>query len=178
MSKSDVRPPLPDLEARAVPFRSQFERYVDWICWQVIEKRKQPKQPRRAESVNAWVKREAYRLLSHAVEGNYERTFRALVTEDKRSNRSIEEAIKNPFKYGLLAMFSDDSILSRKDRHVFGNQMLYAWLHDVPPEFLNAFLAISGGPVLIAEKLKEKNIEPGFEARYRDDRARTYIPNS
>ena len=72
----------------------------------------------------------------------------------------------NPFKLGLLAMFSDES-LKRSDRHVFGNQMLYAYFHDVPPEFLNGFLAVSGGPGVIARKLKEDFVEPGFGTKVR-----------
>ena len=72
--------------------------------------------------------------------------------------------MNNPFKLGLLAMFSDES-LKRSDRHVFGNQMLYAYQHDVPAEFLNGFLAVSGGPGVIARKLKEGFVEPGFETR-------------
>lgn len=121
---------------------------------------------RRAESPNAWLKREAYRLILPYVNSTDYSIFLTVCRFDRRSDHVIGEATKNPFKLGLLAISCDDSVFSRQNRNVFGNQMLYAWRHDVPPEFLNAFLAISGGPSLIAKKISENYIEPGFESRY------------
>lgn len=118
------------------------------------------------ESANAWFKRNAYAFLRSYIETSQTDLFRKIAKHDRRPSRLVEEAMKNPFKLGLLAMFSDES-LKRSDRHVFGNQMLYACLHDVPPEFLNGFLAVSGGPATIAQKLKEDFVEPGFETRPR-----------
>ncbi len=117
-----------------------------------------------AESPNAWFKREAYRLLRHYVDSELTKAFELVIRKDNRPSRVSEEARGNPFKLGLLAMFSDET-LARSDRHVFGNQMLYAHRHDVPPEFLNGFLAVSGGPNVIAQKLKNGFVEPGFADR-------------
>ena len=116
------------------------------------------------ESANAWFKRNAYAFLRNYIETSKTDFFRNIAKHDRRPSRLVEEAMTNPFKLGLLAMFSDES-LKRSDRHVFGNQMLYAYLHDVPAEFLNGFLAVSGGPGVIARKLKEGFVEPGFETR-------------
>lgn len=126
------------------------------------------------ESANAWFKRNAYAFLRSYIETNLTDLFRKIAKHDRRPSRLVEEAMNNPFKLGLLAMFSDDS-LKRSDRHVFGNQMLYAYLHDVPPEFLNGFLAVSGGPATIARKLKVDSVEPGFETRPR--RLLPQLPN-
>ena len=129
--------------------------------------RRTTKPDRRAESPNAWFKKEAYRFLKRYVELGRIDIFQA--ANKARSKRLVDDVGQNPFKLGLLAMFSDESI-SRSDRHVFGNQMLYAYRHFVPADFLNAFLAVSGGPAAIAEKLKSGEVEPGFEeriARYR-----------
>ena len=158
-------PPLPDRVRlqNAKTFTDYAQKVLDgWASRQKIYK----KPARRAESPNAWFKREAYRLLKHYIESGKTSVFSSVARRDERPSRLVEEALRNPFKLGLLAMFADESMLRRGDRHTFGNQMIYAWAHDVPPEFLNAFLAVSGGPALISRKLKEGFIEPGFEHRY------------
>ena len=163
-----AKPELPGIKAPRL--KAQFCEYADRLISEWFRRQALAKPTRRAESANAWFKREAYRLLKHLIEGGAKHVFQLVVRADNRSTRLVEEALKNPFKLGLLAMFADESGLSKGDRHVFGNQMLYAWSHDVPPEFLNAFLAISGGPALIAKKLKEGFVEPGFEHRHLADR--------
>jgi hypothetical protein len=148
---------------------SVFEQEASRIIWE-WSRRKRAHQDS-AESPNAWFKREAYAFLRPFVLARDERTLERIVRRDQRPNALVEEAIKNPFKLGLLAMCVDESI-SRSDRSVFGNQMLYAHLHDVPPEFLNGFITASGKPSIIASKLKAGAIEPGFEARVRRFRAK------
>jgi hypothetical protein len=139
-----------------------FEDKASRIIWEWSD-RKAGKHGH-AESPNAWFKREAYRFLRPYVLEGKEKFLESVALKDLRPHKLVQEAIKNPFKLGLLAMCVDESI-SRGDRHAFGNQMLYAHLHDVPPEFLNGFLAVSGKPAVIAEKLKMGFVEPGFENR-------------
>lgn len=168
---ADAVPELPKLTGPAL--KARFCEYSEQLILEWLRRQALGKPVRRAESANAWFKREAYRLLKHFIEGGKSAAFQMVVRGDMRSTRLVEEALKNPFKLGLLAMFSDESCLSKGDRHVFGNQMLYAWSHDVPPEFLNAFLGVSGGPALIAKKLKDAFIEPGFEHRYVGERLKS-----
>lgn len=169
-------PPLPQAKVgritRLPRGRGEFEDYAQAVLngW---EARKAQPASRRAESANAWFKREAYRFLCRYIDLGLVRVFEQVASHDRRPSKLVRDALKNPFKLGLLAMFSDDSPLSRNDRHVFGNQMLYAWAHDVPPDFLNAFLAVSGGPAVIARKLKAQEAEPGFEHRFKPERLLT-----
>lgn len=160
-------PALPETRPKAT--LALFKKYSQAILdeW---EDRRLRETVRRAESPNAWFKREAYRLLAAYIELDRTEIFRRTMESDNRPNKLVQEAIKNPFKMGLLAMFADESPLSRNNRHVFGNQMLYAWVHRVPAVFLNAFLAVSGGPALIAEKLKARSCEPGFEENFHPER--------
>jgi len=153
---------LPALKPSA---HAEFEAYAEALLVEWLRRQSLPK-TRRAYSANAWFKREAYKLIKHVVEGGKLATLERIAQKDERSNRLIQDALRNPFKLGLLAMFADDSPLSRQDRNVFGNQMLFGWAHDVPPDFLNAFLAVSGGPAMVAKKLREKTPEPGFEHRF------------
>lgn len=125
-------------------------------------------QAMRDESPNAWFKRNAYRFLKRYVDAGQTAVFDdAIRRPPRQSSRRIPrrhlvgvDAIRdNPFKLGLFAMFSDDS-LSRSDRHIFGNQMLYAHQHDVPPEHLIAFIRAAGSPPRIADKLRSGAREP------------------
>ena len=143
--------------------RDAFEHGASEIIWEWAARKKRSSADD-AESPNAWFKREAYRFLREYVQSGKQKLLESVVRSDQRPNKLVEEAIQNPFKLGLLAMCVDESI-TRSDRHVFGNQMLYAHLHDVPPEFLNGFIAVSGKPAVIAAKLKKDFIEPGLEER-------------
>lgn len=143
--------------------QKDFEQGASEIVWEWDRRRRRP-DPQESESPNAWFKRNAYGFLREYVLRNEEWVLEDVVRGDRRPKRLVEDALQNPFKLGLMAMTVDESI-TRSDRHVFGNQMLYAHLHDVPPEFLNGFIAVSGKPALIAEKLKSDFVEPGFEDR-------------
>lgn len=158
---------LPATQGRL--FFPEFDRYASELVdeW---ERRKNAEQSKRAYSANAWFKREVYKMALHYIASGKQHRFEHIVRQDGRANRLVTEAIRNPFKLILLAMFADASPISRQDRNVFGNQMLFAWAHDVPWDFLNAFLAVSGGPTAVAKKLKLKEAEPGFEHRFIPDR--------
>lgn len=145
--------------------RQRFEQGASEIIWEWA-KRKKLAADQDPESPNAWFKRQAYAFLREYVLKGEQSLLESVVRGDRRPKRLVEDALQNPFKLGLMAMTVDESI-SRSDRHVFGNQMLYAHLHDVPPEFLNGFIAVSGKPAVIAEKLKSGFVEPGLEERAR-----------
>jgi hypothetical protein len=147
----------------------RFELEADQLIQELVERRSVKPGPR-DESPNAWFKRNSYAFLRDYIESGREAVFCKLIDRDRRSHVAVKEATKNVFKAGLLAMVADDEIISRNDRSVFGNQMLYAWAHDVPPEFLNAFIGVSGSSQVITQKLLDRFIEPGCELRYRQDR--------
>lgn len=111
------------------------------------------------ESANAWFKRNAYRFLTRYVDAGRTDIFELAITRSQRRRVGLDAIRANPFKLGLFAMFSDDS-MSRSDRHIFGNQMLYAHQHAVPPQHLAAFIRAAGSPAKIAEKLRINAREP------------------
>ena len=111
------------------------------------------------ESANAWFKRNAYRFLKRYVDAGRTDIFENAITRSQRRRVGLDAIRANPFKLGLFAMFTDDS-MSRSDRHIFGNQMLYAHQHAVPPQHLAAFIRAAGSPAKIAEKLRINAREP------------------
>ena len=149
--------PLAPIGSRAV------RRFVDdandvitkWIGIERLDKAK------RDESPNAWFKRNAYRFLKRYVDANQTDVFERVISRSLRHLVGVDAIRDNPLKLGLFAMFSDDS-LSRSDRHIFGNQMLYAHQHDVPPQHLIAFIRAAGSPPRIAEKLRSGAREPSI----------------
>ena len=115
----------------------------------------------RLESPNAWFKRNAYRFLKRYVDAKMTDIFDRAIKRSDRHLVGLDAIRDNPFKLGLFAMFSDDS-LSRSDRYIFGNQMLYAHQHGVPPEHLIAFIRAAGSPRRIADKLSSGEREPSI----------------
>lgn len=157
-SPRDYELELADLELAPRAARVQFERDGDDLIdkWAAI---KTLSGAQRIESPNAWFKRNAYRFLKRYVDAKRVQVFERAIHRSKRHNVGINAIRDNPFKLGLYAIFSDTS-LSRSDRHVFGNQMLYAHRHGVPPEHLAAFIRAAGSPNIIAQKLNANVREP------------------
>jgi hypothetical protein len=164
---------LPLLPATPQAALMLFNEYADDLTreW-VVRCKRIPKgaggeaRAKRSEGPKLWFKREAYRLISHYLVNDQLDVVRKNFKTDNRAVSLVEASMKNPFKKGLLGMLSDDSILSASERHIFGNQMLYAWSHHVPWDFINGFLALSGGAAAVAARLKKREPQPEFEHRF------------
>lgn len=115
----------------------------------------------------SYMKRQSYRIICHYLEKGSARFFEYAVRTEGRSLPSTVKLEENPFHYGLLALFSDDRLLSRQDRSFFAAQMLYAYRHAVAPEHLVGFLYQVGSNVELRNKIKEGYIEAGFFHVYR-----------
>ena len=115
------------------------------------------------ESPNSWFKRNSYRVLKfHVDEGRSEVFGMAIARSLERRTYALSIVRENPFKVGLFAIWADAE-LARNDRKVFGDQMLYAHLHNVPPQHLIGFISVAGSPPKIAKKIATNFREPGFD---------------
>jgi hypothetical protein len=108
-------------------------------------------------------------LIRHYVEHGKAELFERVIRQAGRGLTSKVRLDENPFHYGLLAMFVDDTILTRHDRSLFAHQMLYAYRHQVPPELLIGFIYQCGSSSELRRKVKAGVVEAGFEAVYRTD---------
>ena len=151
---------LDDLAANARLSRAAFSHEVEALTLGRMGHQSLAKD-NRTESTNAWFKRNAYRMLKRYVDTNQTRVFDQAIRSSNRHPIGLDAIRANPFKLGLFAMF-DDTSLSRSDRHVFGNQMLYAHQHEVPAEHLIAFIRAAGAPSRIAAKLLNGSREPSI----------------
>jgi hypothetical protein len=119
------------------------------------------------EGANGFLRRELYRLILHYLAHDEARFFERVIRDEGRALTSRVKLDENPFHFGLLAVFTDDSYVTRQDRSVIATQMLYAYHHGVPPTFLIGFIHQAGSKHEIKRKLIEGFIEPGFEATHR-----------
>ncbi len=116
------------------------------------------------ETPNDWFKRNAYRLIRLYVRADKVDLFERIIKEQGRHTAGQNHVRDHPFKMGLLAMFPDADGLKRYERRRFAEQMLYAHLHKIKPELLNAFSARVGVTEEIKRKLNSDEREPGFKA--------------
>lgn len=122
-----------------------------------------------AETANGYLKRESYRAIVHYVAHGRAQFFEWVIRREGRGLTSRVKLDENPFHFGLLALFADDSVVTRQDRNLFSMQMLYAYHHGIPPEFLIGFIYQAGSKEEIKRKLQAGLIEPGFEAMHEPD---------
>ena len=160
------------IELLAKPVRGpnairQFEALSRQLIDEWERRKRLPGTPSPAETATGYVKREAYRIIIHYWSNGFGSLFEQVVRRDGRALTSRVRLDENPFHFGLLALFSDDSVISRQDRSVFAMQMLFAYHHGVPPTFLIGFIYQAGSKEEIRRKLAAGTIEPGFEATHK-----------
>ncbi len=120
-----------------------------------------------AESANGYLKRESYRIIVHYISHERTRFFEGVIRRDGRGLTARVKLEENPFHFGLLALFADDSVVSKQDRSLFAMQMLYAYHHAIPPAFLIGFIYQAGSKEVIKRKLSDGYVELGFEGTHK-----------
>lgn len=115
------------------------------------------------ESSTSWFKRNLYRLIKAYVDAGDQSVLLAIAKRSGRAQVGLHQIAENPFKLALFGMWSDNASLTRQQQRVFGEQMLYAYRHDVPPEHLIGFIRVAGNYNVISQKLRDGAREPGFD---------------
>jgi len=145
----------------------EFDGIVDEMIMEWMRRKGAKEAMPPAESPAGYLKRECYRIIIHYLSKDRARFFEQVVRRDGRGLTSRVKLEENPFHFGMLALFTDDSVVSRQDRSTFAMQMLYAYHHAVPPKFLIGFIYQVGSKEEIRRKLAEGYVEPGFESDYK-----------
>lgn len=115
-----------------------------------------------AETPTSWFKRNLYRLIKAYVDAGHAAIFLSMAKRSGRAQVGLKRIEDNPFKLALFGMWTDNESLTRHQQKTFGDQMLYAYKHDVPPEHLIGFVGVAGSPSRISQKLRDGAREPGF----------------
>lgn len=92
------------------------------------------------ETATGYLKRSGYTLIRTYLDAARGGIIIDQVRKDGRVPKRGPTFEENPFHWGLLAIFADDSIISKDERRLFANQFLYAHRHNVPEHFLIGFL--------------------------------------
>jgi hypothetical protein len=148
------------------PFRA-FDEIADELIGEWEKRNTQKEKLSPYESANGFLKREAYRIITHYLAHGRASFFEHVIRKDGRALTSRVHLEENPFHFGLLALFADDSVVTRQDRSLFASQMLYAYHHGVPPTFLIGFIYQAGSKEEIKRKLREGHVEAGFEKTHK-----------
>lgn len=123
-------------------FSERAEELIQEWCVAKFEAKRGP------NGKDSFLKREAYRLLKQYIDADRQDIFlRAIEMTKRREERQGRKGrraptsaiIDQPFKLGLYAMFSDDS-LTRNKQKLWGNQMNLAYENDVEPDDLIGFI--------------------------------------
>lgn len=160
---------LPSKIGSSMSAFQDFDAVVRQLLDEWKQRKQNPEPASPAESAAGYLKRECYRIIIHYVTKGAAPFFEQVVRRDGRALTSRVKLEQNPFHFGMLALFSDDSVVSRQDRSTFAMQMLYAYRHSVHPKFLIGFIYQAGSKEDIRRKLAEGSIEPGFEDDFQDD---------
>ncbi|WP_156370322.1 hypothetical protein [Novosphingobium sp. Leaf2] len=147
----------------------EFDQLSDSMIEEWMHRKSSGSSASPSESAAGYLKRESYRIISHYISQGRTRIFEEVIRRDGRALTSRVRLDENPFHFGLLALFSDDEVMSKQDRSTFSSQMLYAYHHSIPPRLLVGFIYQAGAKGEIKRKLTEGCIEPGFENVYKPD---------
>lgn len=111
-------------------------------------------------TAHSYLKRAVYELVqAPALSRNQYLTLKRLVQKERGEVPKAPPIEENPFFWGFLLVFGDDSCLTRGDRSKFSTELLYARMHDVPAELLIGFIYQAGGYARISQQMKRGETE-------------------
>ena len=85
--------------------------------------------------------------------------------EGQNTFKPLQHNKENPFYWGIWAVLDPDDKIPRSTRTRFSQELLYAHMHDVPPEYLIGFLHQKGTSTGLQAKIDGKQMQPWFEKR-------------
>lgn len=124
---------------------------------------KKRKRPGRS-TYNSWVKQICYEVILVMLYEDQVGLFNRRIRKYSRHAASEKNKI-NIFQTGIIAIFAHDKkIMGPRDRERFGKELMYAFRHYIPVEFLDGFIRqCSSSNLSIARRLKNSDLEKQFE---------------
>lgn len=113
-------------------------------------------------------KRSVYMLVRDCLEHNLMDVIYDAVNwqyEGQNTFKPLPHNRENPFYWGFWAVVDPDDKIPKTTRTRFSQELLYAHLHDVPPEFLIGFIHQKGTSKGLQAKIDQKQMQPWFEKR-------------
>lgn len=138
-----------------------FTQAADQISWEWM-KRSTRTGLAPTETATGYLKRSGYTLIRTYLDAALGGIIIDQVRKDGRVPKRSPTFEENPFHWGLLAIFADDSIISKDERRLFANQFLYAHRHNVPEHFLIGFLYQLGKTQQVFDHVRSGRREPWY----------------
>lgn len=186
----DSTPRLEDLDIRAGGAMRVLKKHAQHIRMRYVEKLEKAEKEKSVktrktkkadlppyETANGYLKRAVYAFTQYLIKSKRIRIIERAIDQAAyfgKNPRSPDIRV-NPFYWVLVLMFpndelklvaGDDGPMFQQDRNRLGLQLLYAHIHNVPPEYLVGFLNQSGGPKRILARLKACQPEPWFKGSW------------
>lgn len=113
------------------------------------------------------LKRYVYQLVRDCIEGGWVDELKECAERQLGGARlkPSERNNANPFYWGLTAVCGEKYKLPRTTKSRFAQELLYADMHDVPPEFLVGFIYQIGPSGDLQHKIDKKEMQRWFVKR-------------
>jgi hypothetical protein len=113
------------------------------------------------------LKRYVYRLVRDCLKGGWLEVLEESAKRQLGGSRlkPSERNDANPFYWGLTAVCGDKNKLPRTTKSRFAQELLYAHMHDVPPEFLVGFIYQIGPTGDLQHKIDNQEMQRWFAKR-------------
>lgn len=155
------------IKRRLEKIRNHWED--DWCDW---GKGKNGENPVPYDAPYSKLKRAAYRLVADYNNNDLIAVLISVLKESVQTQADSKAKIKpsaandaNPFYWALTAVCQADYELPRSTKSRLAQELQYAHMHDVPPEFLVGFIYQIGPSRGLQEKIDNGLREPWFEKR-------------
>jgi hypothetical protein len=115
---------------------------------------------------NSKLKRTVYRLVRDCIKNDLVNVLKKSVEfqfGDKSQVKPSPTNAKNPFYWGFTAACGTDEKLARSNKSRFSQELMYAHMHDVPPEFLIGFIYQIGSSKDLQRKINSKEMQRWFK---------------
>lgn len=132
-----------------------------WAKFDAKEKRQPP-----YDKVNSKLKRAVYKLVRNCIENDLVDVLKESVEfqfGDKSQVKPSRTNAENPFYWGFTAVCGTDEKLARSNKSRFSQELMYAHIHDVPPEFLIGFIYQIGSSKELQRKIDSKEMQRWFK---------------
>lgn len=120
------------------------------------------------DKVNSKLKRVVYRLVRDCLKCDLLSVLKDSVQKQPGDKSQVKPSSKNadnPFYWGFTAVCGIDKKLARSNKSRFSQELLYAHMHDVPPEFLIGFIYQIGSSSKLQQKIDNKEMQRWFKAK-------------
>lgn len=139
---------------------------ASWAKYDAEEKLRPP-----YDKANSKLKRAVYRLVRDCIKNDLVHALKESVEHqfgDRSHVKPSPANAENPFYWGFMAVCGTENKLARSNKSRFSQELMYAHMHDVPPQFLIGFIYQIGSSKDLQRKIENKDMQTWFNPENRN----------